>query len=256
LAVYAGIYVWRFKHVRAHNGSRGAGIAQAIAFAGAFVALFIALISPLDGLGEDYLFSAHMAQHLLIADIAPALTLLALSRVIVRPATRRLHNLERRLGVMSHPAVVLCFALALILIWHLPAAYDLALAHPVAHSLEHTSFFVAGIAMWWPLIQPVPMRRRLTGLQTLAYLACAKLGLGLLAVYLAWSKTPIYSHYQASAHIFGLDPLSDQNVGGAIMMGEQSIVFCIAVSVVFMQMLSQSEQQERRRERLEKEPSV
>jgi putative membrane protein len=256
LAVYAGVYIWRFKRVRADTGSRGAGLGQAASFAGAFLALFIALISPLDGLGEDYLFSAHMAQHLLIADIAPALTLLALSRVIVRPATRRLHTLERRLGPMSHPAAVLCFGLALILVWHVPVAYDLALNRPLVHSVEHMCFFAAGTAIWWPLIQPVPLRRRLTGLQTLAYLASAKLCLGLLAVYLAWSKTPIYSHYQATAHIFGLDPLSDQNVGGAIMMVEQSIVFCIAVSVVFMRMLSQSEQQERRRERLEREPSL
>ena len=66
------------------------GPLQALAFAGGMLALLAALVSPLDGLGEDYLFSAHMLQHVLLGDIAPLLILLGLSRVIMRPATRRL----------------------------------------------------------------------------------------------------------------------------------------------------------------------
>ena len=104
LALLAGIYVWRFREARREAGGRGAGPAQAAAFAGAMLALLLALVSPIDGLGDDYLFSAHMVQHVLLGDIAPLLFLLSLSRVIMRPATRRLQGVERALGPLASPA--------------------------------------------------------------------------------------------------------------------------------------------------------
>src|SRR5918998_6769022 len=91
LLLGAFLYVRRFRRARREAGGRGAGPLQAGAFALAMLVLATALISPLDRLGEDYLFTAHMAQHILLGDIAPLLVLLALSRVIMRPATRRLH---------------------------------------------------------------------------------------------------------------------------------------------------------------------
>jgi cytochrome c oxidase assembly factor CtaG len=72
LALLAGIYVWRFRQARREAGGRGAGPLQAAAFAGAMFALLAALASPIEGLGEDYLFSAHMVQHVLLGDIAAA----------------------------------------------------------------------------------------------------------------------------------------------------------------------------------------
>ena len=93
LTLFAGIYVWRFVRAREEAGGRGAGPLQALAFAGGMLALLVALVSPLDGLGDDYLFSAHMFQHVLLGDVAPLLILLGLSRVIMRPATRRLTSL-------------------------------------------------------------------------------------------------------------------------------------------------------------------
>ena len=90
------------------------------------IAILIALVSPLDGLGEDYLFSAHMLQHVLLGDIAPLLLLLALSRVIMRPATRRLMRVERALGPLANPVTGLVLWLALMYLWHVPALYDAA----------------------------------------------------------------------------------------------------------------------------------
>src|SRR4051794_41538039 len=103
IALWAGVYVWRFRNARAEAGGRGAGLRQAAAFAGFVVVLLIALVSPIDALGEDYLFWMHMTQHILLGDIAPLLLLLSLSRVIMRPATRRFHVLERKLGPLAHP---------------------------------------------------------------------------------------------------------------------------------------------------------
>ena len=230
---------------------RGAGALQVTAFAGAVTALLLAVASPLDRLGEDYLFSAHMLQHVLLGDIAPVLLLLSLSRVLLRPVTRRLMSVERALGPLASPVTGIALWIFLMYLWHVPALYEAAIENPLVHLIEHTSFFSAGIAVWWPLIQPVPMRRRLTGLWTLAYIASAKFGLAALGLYLTWSGNLLYDYYADLPRIWGLDPVEDQNAGGAIMMVEQSLTFVIALVVLFASMLKQSEADELRRERLE-----
>jgi putative membrane protein len=187
----------------------------------------------------------------LLGDIAPLLILLGLSRAIMRPATRRLARLERRLGPLASPITGIAIWLGLMYLWHVPALYDAAVRHAGVHLLEHASFFAAGVALWWPLIQPVPMRRRLTGLQPLAYIAAAKAGLAALGLYLAWSSTALYPHYEQTPRIWGLTPVEDQNIGGVIMMVEQSFTLVLVMVALFMRMLAQSEEEERRRERLE-----
>jgi putative membrane protein len=251
IALLVFVYVRRFRAARREQGGRGAGPLQALAFAGGVLALLVAVASPVDGLGEDYLFSAHMVQHVLLGDVAPLLLLLSLSRVIMRPATRRLATVERRLGPLASPWTGLALWLLLMYLWHVPALYDAALEHPVVHLLEHASFFAAGVCVWWPLVQPVPMRRRLQGFQTVAYIGAAKFGLAALGLYLTWSSNVLYPYYEGVPRIWGLSPIEDQNAGGAIMMIEQSLTFVIALAFLFARMLTQSEVDQRRRERLE-----
>jgi cytochrome c oxidase assembly factor CtaG len=251
IGVYAWLYIRRFREVRRTSGPRGAGPRQLIAFIGSVVVILIALVSPLDGLGEDYLFSAHMVQHLLLGDIAPLLMLLALSRVIMRPLTRRLQAVERALGPLAHPAAALVLWLGLVYLWHVPALYNAALEHSAVHALQHVSFFTAGVLVWWPLIQPVPMRNRLTGMWTFGYIGAAKFGLASLGLYLTWTSSVAYSYYEHVPRVWGLSAITDQNVGGAIMMIEQSLVLVTVLAILFGRMLAQSEQDEVRRERLE-----
>ena len=251
LALLAGIYIWRFAAARKEAGGRGAGPLQAIAFAGGMLALLAALVSPIDGLGENYLFSAHMVQHVLLSDIAPLLLLLGLSRVIMRPATRRLVRVERALGPLANPVTGIVIWLTTMYVWHLPALYDAATENPLIHVLEHVSFFAAGLALWWPLVQPVPMRHRLTGLQPIGYIGAAKAGLAALGLYLAWSSTALYPYYETTPRIWGLSPVEDQNVGGVIMMVEQSFTLVLVMVALFVRALTQSEEEQRRRERLE-----
>jgi putative membrane protein len=251
IGAYAWFYLRRFRQVRRTSGPRGAGARQLAAFIGSLIAILVALVSPLDRLGEDYLFSAHMIQHLLLGDVAPLLILLALSRVIMRPLTRRLQSVERALGPLAHPACALVLWLGLIYFWHVPALYDAALNHSAVHALQHVSFFTAGVLVWWPLIQPVPMRNRLSGMWTFGYIGAAKLGLASLGLFLTWTTAVVYPYYQHVPRIWGLNAITDQNVGGAIMMVEQSVLLVTVLAVLFGRMLEQSEQDELRRERLE-----
>ena len=258
ILLMVGVYVWRFREVRREaaagaraDAARGASAWRAAAFAGGVLALLGALVTPVDGLGEDYLFSAHMLQHVLLGDIAPLLLLLSLSRVILRPVTRRLMRVERALGPLASPPVALALWLGTMYLWHIPALYDAAIEHPLLHALEHFSFFAAGVALWWPLVQPVPMRRGLTGMQPLAYIAAAKGGLAALGLFLAWSSTAHYPWYEEAPRIWGLSAVEDQNVAGVIMMVEQSLTLVVVMVWLFTRMLSRSEEEERRRERLD-----
>jgi cytochrome c oxidase assembly factor CtaG len=100
------------------------------------------------------------------------------------------------------------------------------------------------------------MRRPLTGLSPIAYVGAAKFGLAALGLYLTWSSTAIYTYYEHVPRIWGLSPVEDQNVGGALMMAEQSLTFVIVLVAVFVRMLARSEEEQRRRERLEDAAAV
>ena len=251
IALYVALYAWRFTQARKEAGGRGAGWKQALAFGASVFVLLVAVVSPVDRLGEDYLFSAHMVQHILLGDLAPLLLLLSLSRVIMRPATRRFHSFEKKLGRFAHPTTFIIAWLSLIYFWHIPTMYNGALEHPLVHGLEHATFFTAGCLLWWPLIQPVPMRHRLEGMQGLLYVFAAKASLGVLGLYLTWSRGVAFDYYNHVPRIWDLTPIADQNVGGAIMMVEQALVLLFVFFMLFMRMLTQSEEADRRRERLE-----
>jgi cytochrome c oxidase assembly factor CtaG len=252
VALAGGVYAWRLRDLhRAAGGPARRETLRAVAFGGGLVVLFVALSSPIDRLGEERLFTMHMVQHLLLADLAPVLLLLGLSRAMLRPAVRRLRPLEEALGPLAHPALALAAYVGLMWLWHVPAMYDLALDHAWAHVLEHASFFTAGIAFWWYLIEPVPPRLRLRGPWPLAYLSAAKLLMGALGLVLAFAPDVSYDAYAQAPRTWGLSPLEDLNVGGVVMMVEQSIVLVIAFAIFFVRMLERSEADQRRRERLE-----
>jgi putative membrane protein len=252
LAAAGGVYWWRFARVvrESAGGSVVAHHARAAAFATGLLVLLVAFVSPLDHLGDERLFTAHMAQHLLITDVAPILLLLGLSRPLLRPVTRGLAPLERRLGFLAHPFTALAVLVGVLWVWHIPAFYELALESRFAHTLEHAMFFWAGIAFWWFVIEPFPPRHRLGGVAMVAYVSAAKALLGALGLVLAFSPTAFYDTYEQAPRTWGLTALEDLNIGGLVMMTEQTIVLAVFFAVAFARMIDQSERAQRRRERL------
>ena len=85
------------------------------------------------------------------------------------------------------------------------------------------------------------MRRGLTGMQPIAYIALCKGGLAALGLFLAWSSTAHYPWYEHTPRIWGLSPVEDQNVAGVIMMVEQSLTLAIVLVWQFVRMLTRSE---------------
>jgi putative membrane protein len=252
IAAIGGLYAWRLRDFRRADPSAARRDRWRVAaFTAGLVVLFVALASPIDTVGEERLFTVHMVQHLLLADIAPILLLLGFSRAFLRPAVRRLRPVEEALGPLAHPGTALLLLVATMWVWHLPALYEVALRHPFAHALEHAMFFWAGFAFWWFILEPVPPRHRLRGGWSIAYVGTAKLLMGALGLVLAFSPDAIYETYEDAPRAWGLSAVADLNVGGLTMMLEQSIVLVIFFAILFGRMLESSEQAERRRERFE-----
>ena len=224
-----------------------ASVGRLVLFLSGIAFAAIALFSPVDSLGED-LFLMHMVQHILLLDIVPILCILGLTRVLLRPVARPLLQLERKLGPIASPVFAITLYVGAMWIWHIPALYDLALEHPLVHVLEHTFFTAAGALYWWHILSPI-RNRHLAGMGPVVYMTTTKLLVGALGIALTFAPEALYAFYEDQPRYWGLTAGTDQAIGGLIMALEQSIIMGIALVVLFMRALSESEREEQRRER-------
>jgi putative membrane protein len=252
-AIVGGAYIARWRGVRLGPSPRRtaeAPVWRLCCFMASVSVALVALISPLDGLA-DQLFFMHMVQHMLLLDIVPILAILGFTKVILRPVTRVVHDLERQAGPLAHPAFAVVLYVVVIWIWHIPAAYDYAVTHPEVHVLEHSSFVIVGSLYWWHLLSPIRARLRLDGMGPVVYMASTKLFVGALGMGLAFAPTAIYPYYVHHARVWGISAHDDQSIAGLIMAVEQSLVMGVALVMLFMRALSESEREQQRRERYE-----
>ncbi len=130
----------------------------ACCFVAGLIILLLALVSPLDTLGDTYLFSAHMLQHILLILVVPPLLLLGVPAGL---ANKLLHyplvgTLERGL---SKPILAWTIGVGTMWIWHWPPLYNAALANQPVHVVEHLMFLVSAVIFWWPVLDPVEEAR-------------------------------------------------------------------------------------------------
>jgi cytochrome c oxidase assembly factor CtaG len=249
IAAATWLYVPRWLTVRRDLGPRAAGGWRLAAFAGGILTLVAALLSPIDRLGEQA-FVMHMVQHVLLLDVAPILLVCSLTKVILRPVTRRLQGLERASGPLGHPVAAVALYVASMWAWHVPALYDAALQHATVHVLEHVCFMTAGLLYWWHLLSPIRSRLRMGGMWPVGYMLSTKLLVGMLGIGITFAPNAIYAFYKHQPAIWGLNPGEDQALAGAVMALEQSIIMGVALVWLFVGALTESERDEQRAERL------
>lgn len=247
------LYVRRWRRARAQAGPRGASGWRLASFLGGLAALAAALVSPIDRLAEQ-LFVMHMTQHLLLLDLAAILLIAGLTRVILRPVTRRVQRVERAAGPLAHPVFAVIAYAGTMALWHVPAAYDAAVQHPALHAVEHMTMLSAGGLYWWHLLSPIRGRHRLRGLGPIGYMVATKILVGLLGIVITFARDPLYPYYADRAGAWGLSASTDQSLAGALMALEQSLVMGVALAVLFIRMLSESEREEQRAERYAGDP--
>jgi len=198
------------------GGERVSALRQ-LAFHAGTLLVFLALVSPLDGVADEDLFSAHMLQHMLLTFVAPPLWLLGIPAWPLRWLARR-RPAGAILRRLLQPATAFLIFNAVMWAWHLPAAYDAALENEGLHVIEHLAFMGAALIGWWPVIGPsLPGVKRLPDLGRSLYLFLSGLACTALAALITLAPQPLYPFYGQRPQLWGLSPLADQQLGGLLM---------------------------------------
>src|SRR3954454_4993610 len=216
-------------------------------FVAGLATIVLALDSPIDELADKLLW-VHMVQHILLLMVAPPLLALArpwnrmwhgLPLELRRPIARAVVRGPRWAPVRGAAAVLaggvaswLAFNLTLV-VWHIPAAYDLTLRSQPVHALEHAMFFAVGLLFWTRVIDSPPWRSPLNTQARAAYVASTMVVSWMLAIVLAVAASPLYAPYAAEAsRPGGISALADQQLGAGVMWVPGSVPFTVALLVI------------------------
>jgi putative membrane protein len=227
IAALAVVYLWR-----AEAEHQSPTVLQRVWFFSGLVVLFASLNGPIHDLSDSYLFSAHMVQHLLLTLVVPPLVLTGIPGWMLRPALRS-GPVARIARFISRPFFCFAFFNLVIVAWHLPALYNLAMADHNVHILEHLMFLTAAVLMWWPFLSPLPELPRLAYPGQMLYSFLMSIPMSIVAIYIAMADHVLYPAYAAAPRVIGITPLDDQLLGGLIMWIPGGLIFIIIMTVVF-----------------------
>jgi putative membrane protein len=211
-------------------------------FATALLLILAALVSPVAHLGEELLV-AHMAQHLVLGDLAALLIVLGLTGPLLAPLLS-LRGLGWLRGLV-HPLVALPLWIANLILWHVPALYQGALSSEPLHALEHASFLGAGVLMWMALLGPLPKPAWFGNLGRLTYVVVVRFAGAALGNAFMWAGTVFYPDYRAGEASWDIAPLADQGTAGVVMTMEQGIVTLGLFVWLFFRWANESEERQR-----------
>ena len=234
-----GLLYARRARTLALDGRPVAGWRQAC-FYGGFVVIGAALTS-LGTTSQELLF-AHMIEHLLLGDIASLLIVLGLTGPLIAPILRI--RVFDRLRILSNPLIAFPLWMIDLYTWHLPVFYQAALRHSGIHALEHAMFLGFGINMWMCLFGPLPTPAWFGNLGKLIYILAVRLAGTALGNIFLWSGTVFYPFYLQSDSLHHISPIADQNLAGAIMMIEESLLTIGLFCWLFLRTARESEERQ------------
>lgn len=238
LAFSIFIYGWSSYHVWKRAGTgRGITNRKWISFLSAILAVIMALMSPLNAL-SDVLFSAHMAQHLILILVAAPLLVLSdfpVSLMWALPSSKakaisqglnQSQALSRVWRLLSNSIFVWLLFTITMWFWHVPVPFEAALQDETIHSLEHLSFLITALLFWWVLFKhnrPVYIHYGMT----IPYLFLTVLQSGILGALMTFTSQPWYPYYATLVIPWGLTPLQDQQLAGLVMWVPVGAVFTL-----------------------------
>jgi putative membrane protein len=199
----------------------------------------VALASPIDAIGEEEFLFVHMFQHVLLGDLAPLCFVLGLTGPVLQPLLRI--RFVNGLRVLTHPLVALPLWALDLAIWHIPFMYEAALHHDSIHALQHFCFFTFGGLMWAPVVETLPGPEWFGTGMKLGYIGAVRLFETVLGNVFLWSGTVFYPFYVHDHPRWGISPLHDQALAGAVMMIEGSLVTLAALAWLFLRLAAEGE---------------
>ena len=230
VAVLVGLGV---AYILAAGRDRPSLLRSALFFSGLVLA-FVAVASPVATVAVHYLVSAHLLQNVVLAEWAPALFVLGLGPWVARWVAR--NGVARTL---TRPLVALPLWLATYACWHIPFAYEAALDNRLLLDLEHLSYMVVGVCLWWPVFQDDPWHLPSGG--KAAYLFAAFVLASPLGLLFALLPSPLYDTYVQAPRLWGLEPLEDQQIGGTLMAVSEAIVFFGLLAYFFVRFMAEED---------------
>jgi putative membrane protein len=242
------------------EASAGRGIKrwEAVAYACGWLALFVALVSPLHPLGE-VLFSAHMTQHELLMLVAAPL--LVLGRPVIAFLWALPPGWARRVGgwgkarpfrgvwrAVTNPLAAWAIHAAALWVWHAPVLFQATLESDFVHTLQHVCFLGSALLFWWALVHGP---RGLMGYgAAVLYLFTTSVHSGVLGALITFTGTVLYPAYEKTTASWGLSPLEDQQLGGLIMWVPAGLVYIVAGLALCAGWMRESERRVLKREAL------
>jgi cytochrome c oxidase assembly factor CtaG/cytochrome c2 len=221
-----------------------------LCFAAGLFVVFIALVSPIDTIGEQ-LFSVHMVQHLLL--LLAAAPLIVIGRPALAflwafaPAQRKWlggvwvsGRLARVIEFLMRPVLVWVIFAGVFIFWHIPRPYTWALRHELIHDFEHLSFFISALMFWTIVIEPSG-RRRIDYGTTILFVATMAIMSGLPGALMILTTRPFYLAHAHTVGHWGLTLLQDQQLAGLVMWIPAGFVYVAAIAWLFIRWLDESE---------------
>lgn len=232
--VVCGFYAYALVETRSRLDWRRA----ACFYAGA-LAMFLALVSPLDA-ASHRLLSMHMLQHVVLSTIGPPLVLLGLPPSLLRPLLGP-GAAGRLLRGLTNPVFAAALFLVNMWLWHVPPVYEEALTNLPVHVTMHVCFIVSGLLYWWPVVDPLPEMSRISDGGRLLYLFVSGFPMALLALLLLATGSVVYDYYETAPRLWGVSALADQQVAGVIMGALGEAASFVAISLLFLRFLDREE---------------
>jgi cytochrome c oxidase assembly factor CtaG len=221
-------------------------------FGSGVLLMLLTLIGPLDFLGDNYLFSAHMMEHVLLYLAAPPLLLLGLPPEPVR-SLLSIEIAAKAERFLRRPTTAWLLAVGVMWLWHLPVLYNAALNHEGIHAVEHLSLLVTGTIFFWPIFTPLPSHR-LSPIVGAVYIFTAMSANMLLGILLTFAPLGYYPTFMRSSDgtgifrlirtVWKIDPQSDLNLGGMFMWIIGGLMYFASLMAVISRLYTNPEEWE------------
>jgi putative membrane protein len=213
-------------------GSGPVPLWKVLCFSTGMLIMLVALQGPLHELSDFFLFSAHMVQHLLIMLVMPPFLMLGTPDWMLRPVLK-IPGVFPVARVLTRPIAAFLLVNFIFGIWHFPVPYDLMMRDHTVHKAMHVMIMGVGLALWWPVMSPLPELPRIPGPMQMVYLFILGIPMMLVAVVIAFSGTHFYTWYAQAPRIFPLSEMDDQRLGALIMWVPGALVMWMGITFTY-----------------------
>jgi cytochrome c oxidase assembly factor CtaG len=237
LVIMALLYAFAVRRVGGVTPGRQAYFYSGIAL------ILVAVCSPLGGIAQQGLLSAHMLQHTLIGAVAPLLLLLGMPRAFATAVIAP--RWQARLIRLQYPPLAFGLWTVTTILWLLAPVHHLVLESQPHRILQQASFLAFGLLLWAPVVESLPAPRWFTTGWKGGYMTGVWF-VGLMTANVYWfSGTAFYASHAAAARAWGVDPLHDQGNAGTVMMVVHCLLAFGATTYLFFRQAREGELSQR-----------